>query len=486
MGRTGRKLTAALGTGGMWLLFTAPSLAAGGGGGGGGTSSLEILLLLVAVVGVGYLVAHLLLERVAEKFGLVTGVEYIVLGAIVFRVIIAPIIGSDDATAAEQIGTLMRQLGPVLLLGTGSLGLLWGTHADFRNLDEIDRASMGPALAMSLVTFGVVAGVPALVIPYFYSLEYLYNVTPLLICAGAIAMVAGDDPIRSMVTFLGAEGVAPVVAARAAGICSWLAIIAFGLLFCIDHPPTDPGHPAHILGTGPMAWLGWLVIHVILGVALGIIFGTFLRRDFSDEKILTVVIGMVVFTSGIAYGLTLSPIFVNFVLGVVLINTCRHGDHVRKMLDSIKHPLYIVLFIFAGAELNPNVPLWAWALAGPFLLLRLAGRWLGGLVSQIQLPSQPRIPSLHRVLFAPGALSIAMSLDFLTVYLDRYGGREGPFFGTAQDVQSFYASMIVAVLVSEILSYALTRSWLIDAADVSPDREEDSDEPRDFRDMEVG
>jgi Kef-type K+ transport system membrane component KefB len=57
-----------------------------------------------------------------------------------------------------------------------------------------------------------------------------------------------------------------------------------------------------------------------------------------------------------AYYLQLSPIFVNFVLGVVLMNLGRHSDHVESRLISIRRPLYILLFFFAGA---------GWALDAP-------------------------------------------------------------------------------------------------------------------------
>lgn len=458
----------AAGAAGLAFFGARPLLAAEGGGNGG---SLDVILILVAIVGVAYLVAHMLLERIAERFGIVTGVEYIILGAVAFQVIAVPALpGGPDVTGQERVDLLVEQLRPILVLGTGSLGLMWGTHVHLRAFDKYDRAAFQPALVMSLTTFVCVAVLPAIFIWYFYSSQRLYDMAPILVAGGAVAMIASDDPIRSLVSFLGAEGDAPVIASRIADVCSGLAIVAFGLLFCIDNTGA-------LVPEGPYDWLAWLGVHIVLGGTLGVIFGTFLRRDLSDEKVLTVVIGMVVFTSGIADGLSLSPIFVNFVLGVVLIQTCRHGDHIRKMIESIKHPIYIVLFIFAGAQLDFSVPLWAYAMAGPYLLLRLAGRWAGGVLARVNIEGKPHVPSLGRVLFAPGGLSIAMMLDFLTVYGARTMSASGPFFGTTHDVNAFYSGMVVAIIVSEILAYAMTRAWLIDAADVttSPNGDESTE-----------
>jgi Kef-type K+ transport system membrane component KefB len=458
---------------GVFCLWPTYVWSAGGGGGasGPGASNLEVILLLIGIVGLAYLVAHVLLERVAERFGIVTGVEYIVLGAIIFQLIVTSIFPPEPgASATAVVDRILDQLRPIEVLGTGSLGLMLGTHADFDRMPDQQGAIL-PAIAISLSTLVAVVGLPAVALGWYYSIEWVGDAMPALLCAGAIAMVAADGPIRSLISYLGASGQATTTAIRSARICSSLAVVVFGLIFCINND-------APFILEGPVGWLEWLVIHILVGSALGLIFGTFLRRDLSDDKILTVLIGMVVFSSGLADGLNLSPIFVNFILGVLLINTCAHGDHARSMLNSIKHPLYIVLFIFAGAELDFTVPVWAYALAVPYLLLRMAGRWGGGFFASLTTRSKPHLgPSLGRVLLAPGGLSIAMALDFLMVYEDRSFAGEGIFFGTTNDVHIVFTGLVTAIIISEILAYALTRDWLIDAADVAPQRPDDAESP---------
>lgn len=462
-------LTALFGSA-VLLLWGAPLWAAGGGGGHGdghgaadaATSNLEVILLLVAIVGFAYLITHLLLERLAEQYGVVSGVEYVVLGAVVFQLIVVSIFppGPGD-TPMAVVHEILARLRPIEVLGTGLLGLMVGLHFDREAIPEDPGRYAGPAFLISAGTFGAVVLLPALVLGYVYSFEFVEGMMPALMCAGAIAMVASDAPIRSLISFLGATGKATTVAIRTARACSAIAIMVFGAIYCFDHvSPILPG--------GKWEWLEWLAIYLVVGVALGTIFGVYLRRDFSDDKILTVVIGMAVFSSGIADALNLSPIFLNFILGVVLINTSYHGDHVREMLGRIEHPLYIVLFIFAGANVDLNVPLWSYALALPYLVLRLGGRWLGGLIGPAHTDAPSKIPPLGRILLAPGALSVAMALDFLMIYKDRDLTGVGPFFGTAHDVDIVYTGLITAIIISEVLAYLTSRAWLIDAADVSP------------------
>jgi len=446
--------TAALVFTAVWL-WPGPLVAASGGEKEG---QFQVFLLLVVIVGVAYLVTHLLLERIAERFGIVTGIEYVFLGAIVFHVVVAPLLpGADGAAAAARLDELFRQLQPILVLGTGSLGLLWGTHLDTKDRDEIDRAALGPAVIISFVTFVSVAGIPAAVAGYVMPFGDVVELAPVLIFAGAIALVAADAPIRTMESFLRAEGPAPKVAHRVAHVCSAIAIVVFGSIFGFDNG-------AVLIREGALDWLSWLAVHLGVGMTLGVVFATYLQKEFPEGKILTVVIGMVVFTSGIAHGLSLSPIFVNFVLGVVLVNSSEHGAQVREMLESIKHPVYIVLFIFAGGHLDISVPFWVYALAGPYLVLRIAGRLIGGYLAERTSTAEGTLPNMGRVLFAPGGLSVAMALDFMMVYSNRSGEGAGLFFGAPYDLEAVFAAIIVAIVVSEILAHTMTRDWMIDAS----------------------
>jgi Kef-type K+ transport system membrane component KefB len=316
-------------------------LAADAAGGSGNLNEAESrVLLLLAIIGVAYLVTHLVLERVAERYGFVTGIEYVVLGAI-----LSPVLGLIEPAD-------INAMTPAIVLGTGSLGLLTGLHIDFGEFREtMPRRALKIAVTVSVVTALAVMILPAFAIYYFHSLELMLSLAPGLLCVGTVALVADAGPIRAMISYLGAEGPGTDLGIKTAQICASFGVVLFGLIFCVYNPtdlPFVPKGPA-----GPFVWFG---VHLLLGSVLGLIFSWLLRRDFGDEKILTVVIGMVIFASGMAYYLQLSPIFVNFVLGVVLMNLGRHSDHVESRLISIRRPLYILLFFFAGA---------GWALDAP-------------------------------------------------------------------------------------------------------------------------
>ena len=425
-------------------VICAPSFAFAEGGGGLSETSFQTIVTLLGVVGVAFAVTHLLAEWLSRRFGVVTGVEYIVLGAIS---------GPIGILSAE---TLM-QVSPALVLGEGSIGLLAGILLNFRSRDSVTGRSIGLG---AFVTFGtmLVVGIPSfLVLAYFFPPAEAVEFLPHVLCTTAVACVAGQGTLRSLIQFLEARGEGSQIIVRVARVCSSLAVVVFGVIFCLSKPASDliPGMEL----SASLSFGVWFGVHLVLGAVLGLVFTLFLMRDFEDEKILTVVIGMVIFTSGVAYYLELSPIFVNFVLGVALANMCRQSGHVLKMLLSVEKPLYIVLFFFAGASLSLDVPIWAWTLAIPYLILRFGGRAAGGFLAVRVWRGIRPLPAMGSALLAPGALSAAMLINFQTVFAD------------APYVEEWYAGLLVAIVVSEPLAYRFSRRWLIDATDVAIGRE---------------
>ncbi|TDP72208.1 Kef-type K+ transport system membrane component KefB [Bradymonas sediminis] len=406
-------------------------------------SDLYRVLILLAIVGAAYIITHLLLERLAERFGFVTGTEYIVLGAL-----LGPVFGVLDT---ETIGALT----PVNVLGTGSLGLLAGLNLRFRGFTPFRMRAFQSGITIALGTLLTVVGVPLLALIYFDFPGGVDPFMPILLCSGAVAVVVNTGPLRAMAAFWGAEGSTTDFSVQVARFCSSVGIIAFGLIFCFYNETTVPFDV-----DPPFVWMTWLGIHLLLGSVLGLIFAGFLIRELSDDMLITIFMGMVIFTSGFAYYLHLSPIFVNFVLGVVLINVSQHVEHVHKRLLEIRRPLYIILFFFAGAGWALSAePIWGYLLVFAYLVLRFVGRMIGSIGASRITKDRSYGSGLYRALQGSGALSVAMLLDFTQV------------FGNLEYAGLMYNGLLIAIVLSEIASYPLTRNWLIDVADVaSPEK----------------
>lgn len=418
----------------VFLLFSAPSALAAG---GAGQRPIQEVLLLLGIVAVAYLVSHLLVNQVAKRFGFISGVEFILLGAI-----IGPGLGLLNPEIVERFRL-------AIFLATGSLGLLVGLEIDFKNvLKNLDLVKT--ALLISITTLSIVVGLPTLLI-YQLALDVPLWM-PIILCAGANSLVIDASGLDAMSSFLKAKGTASDLAIKITQLNSSLSIICFGLIFCFYNPGTSQS-------TSNFTFGHWLLIHLSLGLILGLIFSTFLRKDFKDEKLLTIVLGIVVFSSGLASYLRLSPIFVNFILGVTLINTCRNGNQVEMMLASLQRPFYIILFFFAGLSWVFIAPWWAYLLFIPFLLLRRLGHTLGVFLALHNSPLSGRLPGLERAMLSMGGLSIAMTLNFAAMYK------------TLALTPLIYSTLLISIILNEVFAPAKMRAWLIDAADIPTKRD---------------
>lgn len=429
------------------MLMPSIALAAGP---GLSDQSFEVIFALIVIGTIAFVAAHFVTDWLQRTYGIVTGVEYLVMG-----VIVSPGFTEWAGVGWEPLtAETVRQLSPALVLSSGCLGLLAGVNLDFRARDGISARASLVGLALTVSTLFVVSVIPFVIAAYFVGWEGMLTYVPHLLCFGAVACVANSAHLHSLIAFLDARGNAAVVATRVARTASLFAIVAFGVLFCLFKP-------APTVAYGPVVDVAfWFSVHILLGLVLGLVFALFLRSEMTDDKLLTVVIGMVIFTSGIAYFLQLSPIVVCFVLGVVLANAApRDGARVREMLQSVQQPLYIVIFIFVGASIPIGVPWWAWAAAIPWLILRRAGRSLGSLGSRSVMPELRTLPPIGAALLAPGALSAAMLLNFHEVYANQPLADET------------YAALLLGIVLSEPLAYQASRLWLIDATDVSATRE---------------
>ena len=435
----------------MMALWPALAFAEGG---GVSQDTFQAILVLIGLATIAFITTHFIVEWLQRTYGIVSGVEYIVIGAIFSPSFV------EFAGVGWQLLTPERlvKLSPALVLGEGSLGLLAGVILNFRARDGVTKRAFGIGLVLTLATLLMVSGVPFAAGAYFVGLDAMWQYLPHVLCFGAIASVASGAPLRTLIAFLDARGEGANLVTRVARSCSSFAVIAFGVIFCLVQPASDlvPG-----FDFGPVADVFfWLGVHIIFGVLLGIVFALFLMQDVEDDKVLTIVIGMVIFTSGVGYFLKLSPILVCFVLGVVFANISNRGsEQVQRMLLSVEQPLYMMIYFFLGASMSLSVPWWAWAAAIPYMLLRGAGRGLGGVVARASSNELRHVPPIGAALLAPGALSAAMLLNFQEVF-------EGQPF-----VAETYAALLLAIVVSEPLAHRFSRRWLIDGTDVALTRE---------------
>lgn len=422
-----------------FALLTRNAQAAGGDTGAGDTTL--VVLALVLVVAAAYLLTHFVVERLQRRFLVLTGFEYIALG-----VLLGPQVPYRIPAFSD-----IEQLLPIVALALGWVGLLRGMELSHRSYRAQPLTGTGRmVLVQALFAGGITAAAAYFVFAggYFFAHEpidgisgarSLWMAVGVLGCAAAAGSVA---PLEVLERRYQLRGEMRERIRRIARLSDPLAILVFGLLFCILHP-YDPNAPVQ-----PNA-AQWALISLGLGGLLGILFTTFLGEDDSESGRFLAMVGIIVLASGAAYFLDLSPLLVNLTLGAVLVNT-RRGPQIRETLERTKRPMALVLLIFAGALWKPVDPLEGALVCAAYVALRFVGKFIGSTVASWISPLRR---DSYRGLIAHGEVSVAMAISVRLV-----------FQGEAVDLA--YTAILVSVMFNDWFAPRALRSLLVDAGDL--------------------
>ena len=204
----------------------------------------------------------------------------------------------------------------------------------------------------------------------------------------------------------------------------------------------------------PITQPEWYLISVGLGVLLGGLFRFFLRDEEDADKQFLSLVGIIVFSSGAAHYLELSPLLVNMALGFTMLFNAKDASSraLLQVLERTRGPMYIVLLIFAGAMWQPvAVPVLIFALI--YALLRGGSRLASGWFSALTAGPAVR-RDIGRGMLGQGEVAVAMALNFQLVYPD------SPACGLV------VTAVLASVLLNELWSARLLKGLLIDSGDI--------------------
>jgi hypothetical protein len=416
----------------VWAALPGAAYAASGSGQNGDAGELGTVVLLVLVIGVAYVLAHNVVERLQRRFLVVSGAEYLLLGFL-----LGPAFPAIHAL--ENVTGLL----PIIALAAGWVGLLRGTDFDFASLQKLDPATWRIVFLHHLLP-GAAVGVGAY---YFFTQSGWIYTTPrgAALSAAALACFAAADsaePFDLLARRYEITGRLAPLLRNGTRLGDIVVILAFGLIFCVFHenaPDAQDYSPAL-----------WAWVTVLLGAALGFLFSLFLAGDESDNSRFLALVGIIAFASGGAYFLELSPLAVNLSMGFVLVNFARGGQLLHTTLESTERPMTIVLLIFAGALWQPT-PLVPTLLAlGGFLIARTGAKWLASVIAGWGTSVRK---DLFRGLLAHGDVTLAMAVSFRLVY-------EGEAARVA------YSVVLGSIILNDLIAPRLLRGLLVDEGEL--------------------
>jgi hypothetical protein len=401
-------------------------------------SSAGVLMVLLGLLAGAYLVAHWLVDWLQRRFLLITGFEYVLLGALLGPVLLPSVAVLGD----------VPRLGAVVAFAAGWVGLLYGMELDLKALLTGPDRALRLSLLDSAISGAVVAGASWLFFQYF-PLQEAPSQERMAFCSlllGFACAAGSSSPIELVAQrypTLKSE-LLPLLQ-RSIRFGNLLAIGGFGLLFCIYHEGTSA------LPTPPRA-SDWVLLTLGLGLSLGALFSVFLADEDEANPRFLALTGIIVFASGAAMFLNLSALTTNLLLGAFLINT-RQGGAARATLTATARPVNLLLLVFAGS-LWQNVPaLPAITLTVLVILARGVGKWLGGRLTAYGTLLRH---DLHRGLLSQGEAAVAMAVSVRLVY-------DGPGIDLA------YAAILTSALFFELIAPRWLRGLLADAGELQDD-----------------
>jgi hypothetical protein len=292
-------------------------------------------------------------------------------------------IGLGPTMANAIISGLLGLLDPVVSMALAVLGIFIG--AGFAATRHSAAALVG-SLGQAGITFGGVALTMALLLDRWQM--------PLTMSIGVAAVTLGLCSAASAAIYPVRGRTQQMVSAAMLADLDDLPIIVIAC-FVI---PIIAGVDSLI--TTVVASIGGAFVVASASVLL-------LSRVKNAPERGVVITGTVLLLGGTAAYINASPLLTGLLAGVLWTRFTPTAGVVGTDLKRLQHPLLALLLITAGASIQ-----WSWALVwltAPLVLVRLAGKTLGGLV----FARVANLPAglLSTVLLPPGVLGIALALN---------------------------------------------------------------------------
>lgn len=381
------------------------------------------LLGIALLLAIGLVVSHRWFGKVrvwgAQRFFFLTGEEFLLLGLLL----------GPQATSLIDQGTL-TSLEPFVGLGLGYVGFVFGMQFRAKELAQVPTRYYLATSLQNLVASGVLVVALALVLGAVAPGAGL----PLALAGVATALGSSTSFLFQLDrrTRLGRSELFRFM--RFSSVFDDLfGVVLFGTALCLMRQvgPLGEALPA----------LQWLAVSVLLGLVSGALLLWVARMGLGEREELLVLLGMVLFTGGLATYLMLSPVLTNMIAGILFANLDRRVVRYHARLLTVEKPIYLFMLVLAGA-------LWKVAWAGLLLLLvvyvggRAAGKYAGGMGAAMVIGAgRARGRHLGLGLSAQSEMSVAMAINLLLLH-------QTP--GVALLVSAIFLGMLIHDLTSSV------------------------------------
>ncbi len=187
-------------------------------------------------------------------------------------------------------------------------------------------------------------------------------------------------------------------------------------------------------------------------------FFIFIGREQDESKLFVAVLGIAIFTSGVAYFLNFSPLYMNFILGVILTNLSKISDKIDTSLNRLLHPFGILIVIMAGFYWAPTgLLIFILAVLG-FIILRFYTKKIAGYLAYKSSYDHDKLHyEIGRGLFSSDIIVAAMAIDYVNVYQNQF-------------TPIVLSCVLSALIFYSIIGFSTTKNYLIDVGEITGEK----------------
>lgn len=196
---------------------------------------------------------------------------------------------------------------------------------------------------------------------------------------------------------------------------------------------------------------------VLIGVGLGIPVAYLTGRVKPGEPTLAEALGIVFLCGGISIWLDVSFLLASMTLGMVVANLAKHHKRPFHEIEHIEWPFMILFFILAGASLDFEALLHAGVIGTSYVILRIAGRLIGGWAGGAFSHTDPKIRRWMGLALMPQA-GVALGMALIA-------SQQMPHLNNI-----IFPVVIGATIIFEIIGPVFTRFALSQAGEIPPNK----------------
>ncbi len=306
--------------------------------------TLNVALIILC----GYLLGHLC-RRI--KIPMVVG--YVIAG-----IILGP------SLLGVVTPELNKGLELVKILGLGMIALVIGGQLALKQIRHLGKFILGISLGQLTVTFLLV-----------FSIMYLILKLPLAVSLllGSLATATAPASQLAVIREYGARGkftntLLGVVALQNAGCIILFGVVSAVVVLILEGASIN-------LGSFLLSF--WEVSQsVLLGLIFGVATTLILPRVPERKHKVTLLLGIILFNSGIGYMLNLSPLLINMACGFAVANIYSRPQELN-FLEDIEMPVILLFFALAGASLQLEMIWDNWSFVAIYIFTRGIGLYVG-------------------------------------------------------------------------------------------------------------